>query len=569
MIASIVVFYKLGVYKVKLQIKFLLLGAISIFCVLSLSYNSYTDFNRYVYFVDKIKKTEALTQIYSEKNIANNSIRSDLWHAIYSHDRGQKQDVENIRQKLNDYLEKDDKELDKEVASILPKDINQHISNIHAGFKIYVNDARAVLNALGGNNIDSKLAKFEASFKEINAESNLLNTRMSNFISITSKEGDVLLNDSFKESIIITSFSIILVCLVSLFSNFNLFSPLTEIVKVMNLIVNNDLSKEVPFISRTDEVGDIAKALEVFRSTVLEKEKLEEQAKQQVKKSEDDRRNSMLSFSNQFETSIKGIVDMVDLAVKKMDTTALQLEQLAIHTQEETTLLSSTSVQANTNMQGVSKATNEFSSSVNEISIQVTNSLEYARRVAEQADKVNTVVVDLEAKASAISSIIDIINGITSQIDLLALNATIEAARAGDMGKGFAVVANEVKALATQTSKATEQINFQISGIQTSTNKAVMAVQEITTSVRTINQNSASIVSAVEKQNTTSSYIADGISQVANMSGSVVLGVEKVADSSNHSGKAASQMVSAAGDLLKQSGMLQSEVDKFLSSLKF
>jgi len=179
------------------------------------------------------------------------------------------------------------------------------------------------------------------------------------------------------------------------------------------------------------------------------------------------------------------------------------------------------------------------------------------------------MVIDLESKTNAINSIIDIINGITSQIDLLALNATIEAARAGDMGKGFAVVANEVKALATQTSKATEQINFQISGIQSSTNKAVMSIQEITESVKTINQNSASIVVAIEKQSTTSSYIAESIAKVANMSSAVASGVDKVSNSSGNSSKAVSQMVSAAGDLLKQSVALQSEVDKFLSNLKF
>ncbi len=550
----------------RLQIKFLLLGIISIVSILLLLFNIYANSKRYVAFVEELKKATTITKIYAEKNAANYAIQSDIWRVIYSYNSEKMEEVKAVQLDLERLAIQDN---NQNLESILSKDIQQSISNFNVNFNDYITKSRAVINSLGKENFLNKLSEFEVALNNINKESALLEKKLEGFVKEVATKGDLFMSDSAKKSRVYTLFSIILICLVSVFFNFNLFIPLAKIIRVMALIVNNDRSEEVPFTSRTDEVGEIARALEVFRSTAIEKEKLEEQALLQAKKSVEDRHNSMVVFSNQFETSVKGIVDMVASSVKKMDRTAAELEQFATHTQEEATLLSSASLQASTNIQGVSKATSEFSSVVNEISIQVNNSLGYASKVAEQADRVSTMVIDLETKAKAVSGIIDIINGITSQIDLLALNATIEAARAGDMGKGFAVVANEVKALATQTSKATEQINFQISGIQLSTNKAVMSIQEITESVKTINQNSASIVSSVEKQNKTSSYIADSISQVAIMSGSVASGVEKVVDSSSKSERAVSQMVSSAGDLLKQSEMLQSEVDKFLSTLKF
>lgn len=360
----------------------------------------------------------------------------------------------------------------------------------------------------------------------------------------------------------ITMFSVIFICLITFYIYINVFKPLSTIINA------NSNSNSIPFITRVDEIGDIARAIESFRSKVEEKDRLEEQLKQQENETEQKRHDSMLVLYNNFETKVKSIIDSVTTAVEKMNAASKTLGKLVLLTKNDTLSLTSTSLQTKANIEEMSKATTEFNSAVNEISSQVTNSLEYARRAAEQADQVNTVVLDLDTKANAVTSIIDIINNITSQIDLLALNATIEAARAGDMGKGFAVVANEIKALATQTSKATEQINFQISGIQSSTNKAVASIQEITESVKTINKNSESITSAVKKQNNTSSSVSKGMEKVVSTFNSVSSEVDKVSSSSSQYGSTADEIVSTAADLLKQSTILQTEVDKFLSSLK-
>lgn len=552
----------------RLQTKFFLSAGILVFLMLIIILNYTVHIKDYTNLVERIHTSEYVARVYAKKNDYRLSIQEKIWEGISAYE-DKEASVKVVKQKLSEFLKDGDKVDSQSGISLLPKRIKEDIVNVDNKIAVYVTKVQALMEALGKSNFSKELGDLRKASHNVNLESKLLRDHLIEFIINSNKEKEIWLKKVAIRPILFICILIIIIILSSIFLYSSLLKPLSRLIEAMNMIASEDPVEEVPFIKREDEIGKIAKALEVFRLTGIEKEKLEEQAKQQSSKIEEDRRNSMLSFSRQFETSVKGIVDTVALSVKKMDATALELEQLSAHTQEETNLLSSTSAKASTNMQGVSKATSEFNTEVNEITIQVNNSLGYASKVVEQADQVNSMVVDLETKANAVSSIIDIINGITSQIDLLALNATIEAARAGEMGKGFAVVANEVKALATQTSKATEQINFQISGIQSSTNKAVTSIQEITESVKTINQNSASIVSSVEKQNKASSYIAESISEVSTMSDSVTSGVEKVADSSSHAGKASSQMASSAKDLLKQSEMLQDEVDKFLSSLKF
>lgn len=552
----------------KLQTKFFLSSAIAIVLLLAMILGYSIHLKDYRRLVQKEKSSEIIAHEYTEKNNHKLLIQEKVWQIISSYG-DEKENVKSVQRRLSRLLDEITKNASQNLVGDVPEEIKKSIINMDENLAIYRVLVQGVVNALGKDEFFKEVGKLKEISSKINKDFKVMDKQLREFIEGSRKKREKWLDRTSKRPILAFAVLSLMILSVSLFFHFSVFKPLLRIIKVMDLIANDDRAEEVPFIERKDEIGSIAKALEVFRLTGLEKKQLEEQAKQQASKAEEDRRNSMLSFSHQFETSIKSIVDTVALSVKEMDNTALELKQLSARTQEETSLLSSTSMKASTNMQGVSKATSEFNTEVNEITIQVNNSLGYASKVVEQADQVNSMVVDLETKASAVSGIIDIINGITSQIDLLALNATIEAARAGDMGKGFAVVANEVKALATQTSKATEQINVQISGIQSSTNKAVISIQEITESVKTINKNSASIVSSVEKQNKASSYIADSISEVSTMSDSVTSGVEKVADSSGRTGESSSKMASSAKDLLKQSEMLQDEVGKFLSSLKF
>jgi methyl-accepting chemotaxis protein len=548
----------------RIKTKFLCLSASYILCVIVLAGAAYSSINVVDDLIDQLDISHKSVLSQSESDRLHDAISGDIAHALSAHALSNKEEIQSaindFKEHVGDYI----KAIDSALGLNLPSDIHQNFVEMRGLRDDFIKKSSLVIDNLDKSEVKDYFVQFNASFDNMDVINDKLTEQVRGLAKDISDKGHFIRDRSIKRFSVVAIIAILIALAIPGIILVAFFAPQDRIIKVMHQILEGHNKEEVPFLDRGDEVGNIAKALEKFRHSNIEKEDLELKGKQ----AEEDRRNKLALFASNFENSVKAIVDIVASAATEVDITAKGLKESSINAQKETKQLLSNSEQTNENVQGVSKATNEFTNAVNEISSQVANSREYAHRAAKQTDNVSGVMSDLSTQAAAINGIIDIINDITSQINLLALNATIEAARAGDMGKGFAVVANEVKALATKTSKATEQIATQISEIQSSTSKAVASIVEITESVKTINQNSTSIASAVEEQSVTTSYIAESITQVSSMSGAVGVSAKKVESSSVEAGNSASQMVSAAGDLLKQANMLQSEVDKFLSSLK-
>jgi methyl-accepting chemotaxis protein len=343
--------------------------------------------------------------------------------------------------------------------------------------------------------------------------------------------------------------------------------PLTRMTGLMERLANNDLSIEVEGTERRDEIGTLARALDVFKQNAIEAKRLaaEQEAERKVK---EERALRLEELTKGFETKVGHLVSALSSAATEMESTAQSMTATAGQTDQQSLAVASAAEEASANVQTVAASAEELSSSISEIGRQVTQSATIAGRAVEDARRTDEVVQSLAAGAQKIGEVVTLIQDIAGQTNLLALNATIEAARAGEAGKGFAVVASEVKSLATQTAKATEEIGTQISQIQGATKDAVAAIQGIGSIIAEISGIASTIASAVEEQSAATQEIARNVQQAAEGTQQVTENISGVKEAATSTGAAASQVLGAAGDLAKQSERLTAEVDNFLAGVR-
>lgn len=344
--------------------------------------------------------------------------------------------------------------------------------------------------------------------------------------------------------------------------------PVRVINETLQALASGNFNVEIKGTDRKDEVGDIAKSAEIFRANGLEAARLRAEQEENKAKEEQRRKQMMLELADQFEASVGGIVDMVSSAATEMQATATQLSASAQEASAQSTSVASAAEEAGTNVTAVAGSAEELGSSVQEIARQVEHSATLARSAVKEADSTGAIVSELTQGAARIGDIVEMISTIASQTNLLALNATIEAARAGEAGKGFAVVAQEVKGLAEQTAKATNEIGTQIVAIQETTKKAVDAIAGITGSIRSIDQASSSIASAVEQQNAATREIVGSVAQASTGTSEVSSAITSVAQAAAETGHGATQVLAASSDLARQAEKLSAEVKQFLATVR-
>ena len=281
-----------------------------------------------------------------------------------------------------------------------------------------------------------------------------------------------------------------------------------------------------------------------------------------------DRRATLEKLANTFSSSVGRIVGNVSSAATELEAAAGTLTKTADYTQQLSSTVAAASEQASANVQSVASATEEMTSSVNEISRQVQDSAKIAGEAVKQAQQTDARITELSQAAGRIGDVVKLITAIAEQTNLLALNATIEAARAGEAGRGFAVVASEVKALAAQTAKATEEIGAQIAGMQTATQESVAAIKEIGGTIGRISQIASTIAAAVEEQGAATQEIARNVGQASKGTAQVASNITDVNRGAGETGSASSQVLSSAQSLSVESANLKTEVDNFLSTVR-
>jgi methyl-accepting chemotaxis protein len=343
-------------------------------------------------------------------------------------------------------------------------------------------------------------------------------------------------------------------------------NPINAMTASMRQIAEGETSASIPALGRRDEVGAMARSVQIFRDNMIEATRL--RGEQDGLKAEADAEKKLLltRMADDFERGVRTSLDTLAHAASDMQATSKGMSATAGETSQKATAV--VAEQASANVQTVAAATEQLSSSVSEIGRQATQSTEIAGQAVAEANRTNVSVQGLSDAAQKIGDVVKLISDIASQTNLLALNATIEAARAGEAGRGFAVVANEVKSLASQTAKATDEISAQVGAMQGATAEAVRAIESIGRTIGAINEITSAISISVEQQGSATQEIARNVQDAAQGTGQVSSNIAAVNEAAGKTGAASSQVLTSAEQLSDQAAALRADVDRFLASIR-
>jgi methyl-accepting chemotaxis protein len=361
--------------------------------------------------------------------------------------------------------------------------------------------------------------------------------------------------------------------------------PVGRLTSVMEFLAKGDLNTNVPDRNRGDEIGRMAKTVQVFKENAIAKiqadeaqrlaQMEQERLKAQALELENRQREQQLAHAKtvenlvrNFESQSDRLISSLEAASRKMNGAGDQLHHSVTNTLSISSAVADAAAEATANDSTVAAATEEMVASIREISHQVAQSATATNGAVASSDVATAQIAELEAAAERIGQIVQVIADVASKTNLLALNATIEAARAGEAGKGFAVVASEVKQLAGQTAKATDDIDQQVKSIQDATKRAVSTVREVARTVSSVNSMVSAIAAAIEEQSSTTSEISRNTHDVSRLTETVTAKITEVAGMAKESGHAADHVVESAGEVSDQSQAMKKNISEFIESVR-
>ena len=434
-----------------------------------------------------------------------------------------------------------------------------------------LDEYRQALSKLIANakEVDEAVADMTDSADEIVKLAGAMKADLSSDQQRLEQESDATIGETERLIIMLAAGGFLLGAALALVLGKGISRPMIAMCKAMRELAGGNFDVVLPGLGRRDELGEMAGAVEEFKMQAIAKAERDAAAQDvQNKAASAARRAELIRFADDFEAAVGAIVSNVSSSAVQLEQAAGTLTRTAETTQSLSSQVAGASEEASSNMQAVATATEELSTSVDEIGRRVRDSNRIAEAAVVQAQQTDGRIGKLSRAAQEIGDVVKLITAIAEQTNLLALNATIEAARAGDAGRGFAVVATEVKSLASQTAKATDEISSHIAGMQGATAESVAAIKEIGGTIGQISSIASSIASAVEQQSAATQEIARNVQNVAQGTHQAAANITQVNRGATETGSASEEVLNSAKTLSAESTRLRQELDRFMANIR-